>query len=180
MGNKTRKLTLSALFSALTVVSLYLSSIWPTGQLGFAAVASLFAAGAVIEAGIASGVSVFVVSSAIGFLILPNRNALLLYVIFFGYYPIVKSLIERMRGNLISWVLKLLVFNAALYAIWFFMRGLLTVIFGGSLGGELFGMRFSEDFVFIAGGNLAFLVFDFGLTKLIWFYIQRVSKHFSR
>ena len=168
MNKKTRTLTLGALFSALTVIILYVASIWPTGQLGLVAVASLFTAAAVIETGLISGVYVYIVCSVLGLLIIPDRVAVFLYILFLGYYPVVKSIIERNKRTVVQWVLKLLVFNSALFVIWFFvMRAALG--FAGGLSPGYVTLLF-------LGGNVAFVVFDFGFTKLIWFYITRISR----
>ena len=177
MSKSTRRLTLSALFSALAVVSLYVASVWPTGQLGLTAVASLFVAAAVIESGIASGISVFAVSSLIAFLILPNRIPLVLFVVFFGYYPVIKSLIEKRGHIILQFLCKLAVFNASLSVTWFFLRGLLFD-FGEAETEILFvsgGSGIEVFFIFLSG-SLVFILFDYGFTKLVWFYINRISK----
>ena len=166
MGKKTRTMTLAAVFSAMTVVSLYVASVWPTGQLGLVAFASLFAAAAVIEAGLANGVSVFIISSTLGMLILPNRSAPMLYVLFFGYYPVLKSLFERSRHRVVEWVLKLLVFNAALTMVWFLLR---EIIFD-------FGENVPNALFIYVGGSLVFVIFDYGFTKLVWLYLSRISR----
>jgi hypothetical protein len=145
---------------------LYVASVWPTGRIGLVAAASLFAAAAVIEAGLGPGAYVYIISSVIGMLILPNRSAPLLYVLFFGYYPVVKSLIERLGPKPLQWALKLLVFNAALTVAWFLLRELVF-----DLGDDM------PNVIFIyLGGSAVFALFDYGFTKLIWFYIERVSK----
>jgi len=167
MGEKTRKLTLSALFSAFAVVLLFIASVLPTGQLGIVAAASLFVAAAVVEAGIGAGAGVFIVSSALGMLLIPNRSAPLLFILFFGYYPALKSVIERVKGTALQWALKLLVFNLALTVIWFFM---LEILFApiDSMPAPL---------LVYLGGNAIFALYDYGFTKAVWFYIYRVSKH---
>ena len=165
MNRKTRSITLSALFSALAVVSLALASIWPTGQLGFAAVASLFVAAAVIEMGALYGIYVFVASAALGMLILPDKATPLLYMLFFGFYPIVKSLIERIRSKALQWVLKLLVFNASLSVIWFLV-GSLILDFGETSPAILIVYLF---------GNVIFAIYDYGFTSVVWLYINRIS-----
>ena len=167
MSKKTRSLTLPALFSALTVVSLYIASVWPTGIFGLVAFASMFAAAAVIETGLSGGIYVFIVSSVLGMLIVPNKTAPLLYIVFLGYYPVVKSLIERRGPVLLQWFLKLLVFNAALTIVWLTLR---SVVFA-----------FGEDMpvaalVFLVC-NVVFVIFDYGFSKVILFYMARVSKH---
>jgi len=174
MGNKTRKMTLSALFAALCVISLFVASVWPTGRFGLVAFASLFVAAAVIEGGIGSGISAFAVSSVIGMLILPNRVAPLLFIVFFGYYPVAKSLIEHIRGTIAQWVIKLALFNTVAVAMWFFMREILLEAMGSRpvFGVELEGFPIA----LLLGGSIIFVIYDFGFTKLIWFYINRISK----
>jgi hypothetical protein len=148
---------------------LYIASVWPTGRLGLVAAASLFTAAAVVEMGLVPGVYVYVISSAIGMLILPNRSAPLLYILFFGYYPVIKSLIERIGHTALQWVLKLLVFNATLTVIWFLLREL---VFD-------FGDNMPSVIILYIAGSAVFALFDYGFTKLVWFYIERVSKQIS-
>lgn len=178
MSSNTRKMTLSALFAALCVISLFVASVWPTGRFALVAFASLFVASAVIEGGISSGISVFVVSSIIGMLILPNRAAPLFFIMFFGYYPVAKSLIEHIKGILLQWAFKLALFNASMFASWFLLRELLVSFISDNL--NIFRdsgydySRFLLPLMFIA--NVVFIIFDFGFTKLIWLYINRISK----
>jgi len=170
MRKKTRMISLSALFTALTVTTIYFASIWPTGQIGLAAVASLFTAAAVIETGLFSGISVYTASSVLCLTLIPNRTVAIIYICFFGYYPVVKSLVERLKGTVLQWVIKLFVFNSALAAVWFFLRGLIF---------EFEGTQHSALYIFV-GGSIVFLVFDYGFTKVIMLYINRVAKHTKR
>ena len=193
MNKKTRRLTLSSIFSALTVVMLYIASVWPTGQLGLAALASLFIAAAVIESGLVYGFYVYLISSALGMLIIPNRAPGIIFIIFFGYYPILKYLIERIGHyripdlavpgdtefipknsarserkvfyTVIQLALKLVVFNIALTLALFFLKEL---IFEAEeiLPGKI---------VLYIGGNLVFILFDYGFSKVIDYYKNRVS-----
>ena len=170
MDKKTRIITYSALFSALAVVSLYFASVWPTGLLGLVAFASLFVAAAVIDMGIAPSIYVFAASSALGMLILPNKAAPILFISFFGYYPIIKCLIEKIPRVSIQWILKLLAFNAALTIIWFFIREL---AFG-------FVENPPNIIVLYIISSAVFALFDYGYTKVVWLYIDRVSKHIKK
>jgi hypothetical protein len=170
MSKKTRRITLTAVFTALTVVFLYLASILPTVRLGFTAAASLFAVAAVIEAGIVSAFFVFIGSSIIGALLLPDKTAVIIYVLFFGYYPVIKSLAEKSRSMLLNWALKLAVFEAAFTLTWFLFRSLIFNV----------KVLWMPVIVVYLIGTSAFLVFDIGLTRLIGFYIIRISKNTRR
>jgi hypothetical protein len=66
MRGRTRLITTSALLTSLTMVFLYLSSVFPTMQLTFIAAASLFVVVQVIENGIKGGLFVFIGSTFLG------------------------------------------------------------------------------------------------------------------
>jgi hypothetical protein len=165
VAERTRALTVSAALTALAVVFLYLASVLPTGQLGAAAVSSLFTAAAVIEAGAGWAAGVFAVSCVLGAVIVPNRLPVLLYALFLGHYPIVKCFAERVKLKAARWAVKLAVFNAALAVMWLAFKETL-------LGAA--DINLSAVPVFLAG-NAVFVLFDIGLTRLIGLYVRRIS-----
>lgn len=161
------RIAITAMLTALSLVFLYASVLLPTGQMGVVAVAGLLPAAAVVSCGLVSGVLCWVATGLLGLLMLPGKGNALLYVIFFGLYPLVKCLIERRKQLLTEYVLKLVFFNVVLTIFWF---GLRTVFLAAlPLPSQAIW------FVYLAG-NAAFLVYDFGFTKLIAFYVQRVDK----
>ncbi len=166
MNKNTRTITLAAVFTALTVVFLYIANIIPASRFGLVAVSSLFAVAAVIETGIISAIFVFVGSSILGALLVPDKTDILLYVFFFGYYPVIKSLAERIRPVILKWAVKLAVFEISFTVIWFLFNSL---IFGGKY------LEVNVILVYLAG-SISFVIFDIGLTKLIGFYMNRISK----
>ena len=170
MRKSVRRLTVTAMMTALSVIFLYLACIFPTGQLGFTAVASLFGVAAVVECGIAAGIFVYVGASVLGLLLLPEKTMAFLFLVFFGLYPVVKSLIERIGRLIPEWALKLLFFNAALSAVWFLLRGLAL---------PESALSYPTAVVY-ALGNVVFILYDIGLTRLIGVYIRRISNKIKR
>ena len=98
MKKKSRFIAVCAMFSALSVAVLYIASFFPTGRLGMVAAAALFGIAAVIEATVKGGCAVYVVTALLGFLVVPEKSAPLLYALFFGYYPIIKSVAENRKS----------------------------------------------------------------------------------
>jgi hypothetical protein len=166
VDKRTRVITVSAVLTALTVIFLHLAAILPSGQFGAIAVSSLFTAAAVIETGAMSAVCVFAAGCALGTITVANKSIILLYALFFGYYPIAKCFAERLKPQAAVWTAKLAIFNAALAVFWFLLREALAA--GGIA-------KWSAAIVF-AAGNIAFALFDIGLTKLIGLYIHRIAK----
>ena len=60
MKNKSYKITITAVMTAMTVALMYLSSIMPTGRLGFLGLSSLMGIAAVIESGLSGGIMVYI------------------------------------------------------------------------------------------------------------------------
>ena len=81
-------------------------------------------------------------------------------MIFFGYYPILKALIERLKNKIVQWVLKYAVFNAAIVSAYFIAIYLLSIP-ADSL--SLFGV--SLPWVFSIAGNVIFFIYDIAIAR---------------
>ncbi len=162
--NRTRKLTLTAVFAAFSTVFLYLASVLPTGQLGFLGVASLFGVAAVCEYGLAGGAFVFAVTALLGFFLVPDRMNVVLYVSFFGYYPILKALAEKCRVRAAEWAVKLAVFNAAVTVDLLLYRSLF-------LDGKPGPWLVLGVYALL---NLVFVAFDIGVSRVISVYMAKI------
>lgn len=167
MKAKTRIISVTSLLIALTVVLLYIASLIPSARIAAAAVAGLLTAAAVIECGILSGAACYACSSILAILLLPLKSVAVLYILFFGYYPVIKSLIERLNKRAVEWAFKILVFNAALTAAYLLWRfGLMPDI---NLGAWLL-------IVLYLAGNALFVLYDTAFSALAGQYVERIYK----
>ena len=167
MRTKTKKLTIAAMLAALQLVLLYFGTVMPSWKLALTALAGIINAAVLIECGVGSSVLSFVAVSALSALILPQKSLALLYIAFFGYYPLLKSAAEHIRNRVFEWAAKLAVFNVACAICMAALRfGFITDI---SLP--------EVALVFLwLGLNVVFIIYDIGLTRLISLYIQRIHK----
>ncbi len=170
MSARTYRVALGALMTALTLVFMYISNLIPTARVAFVAAASLFVTAAVIEGGLSTGIFVAVGGGALAALFLPDKTAALLFALFFGYYPVLKSIAERATSRVLQWAVKIAVFNLAFCAVWFLFGAL--VFDQAVLDAPLIGIW--------ALLNGVFVLYDIGYTKLISFYIERISKHLKK
>ena len=109
---KTRCTTLSGMISALSVVIMLLTNIMPSMMYVIPIVTGVivFAVNEVLGRNWALGV--FFTTGLISSILLADKEVALNYILFFGYYPIVKEKLEKLpRG--VAWALKLAVFNIA-------------------------------------------------------------------
>ena len=167
MRRRTICLTLSALLAALGVVLLALGSLFETLDISVAALASFFCIYAVIEMRGAYPWMIWVVTSGLAFLLLPQKSPALFYL-FLGHYPMVKALTERLP-RAVSWVVKL---------VWLHLSGALAFVAARFLlaPGAEWDPRvwyWAVLYVCAVGG---FILFDIVLTRLITLYLVRLQK----
>ena len=166
--NTTRRLTTCAMLVALGVVLLYLGSMIEVLDISMAVIVSCFCIFAVIEYGKSAPWLIYAVTSVLSLVLLPNKTPALLYLLFFGYYPILKEKLEK-RSLPISWLLKELVFHGALV--------LLLVLYHVTMTApEANPWLFYAAFVLLA--EIAFPLYDLALTRLISLYLFRLRKLF--
>ncbi|WP_297208890.1 hypothetical protein [uncultured Flavonifractor sp.] len=158
---------LVGILTALSLLFLYLSAVSPGAKLGLTAVAGLFPAGAVISSGLRAGFFCYGATGLLGLLLLPGKGNVILYLLFFGLWPMLKSLLEHLPGRVLEWACKLAVFYAILCLFWFGLRELLLPFLPPLL---------NRNWMVFAGGGVAFVIYDVGFSKLIGFYEARVDR----
>ena len=157
-----------AVLSALSLILIYLGSIAPTGNWGIVAAAGLLPAAAVISVSLKAGFLCWAAAAVLAFLLVPDKFCVLLFGVLFGLYPMVKSLVERMRKKPMEYALKLAFFNAAFTVVWLTMAAAVAASLPQVLGGSVW--------VLYAVANVVFLLYDYGFSKLIALYIARVQR----
>lgn len=164
---KTSKIALGGICLALTVIFLYAGSILPGVELTMFALASLFTAVMILEAGVGGGVLLYAAAVILGFVLLPNKLALIPYAFLFGYYGIVKFYMEKLSGAVLQLSVKI-VFFAAVLCIG--LLGFYELLLGA------ISLPDYPVVVLIIGGILLMLLYDFLFTQLINFYVRRVQR----
>ncbi len=158
-------LAVSAVLSALGVVVMLLGTVISVLDLTMVAIASIFVFFAIIEMGKPYQYLIYVTTSVLAILLLPDKFSAVLYLIFGGIYPILKQKIEKLP-TVFSWVIKAVYFN--------------LVLVGAVLGAKyLFGVDEEElTIALFAIGNVAFFMYDIAMTKLITYYLLGLRKKF--
>ena len=172
VNKKTKRLTVSAMMAALATAILYLGSFIEVLDISVAVLASLFSAVILIEYGKGAPWSVYGITSILSLLILPNKLPALMYAIFFGYYPIIKANVERIRSRLISWAIKLCIFIAATVLLLFSLK-----LFTAELEVP-YGNLYIIAFVALTAVTL--VLYDIALTRVISYYVFRLRHRFKK
>ena len=156
---KSAHVALGGILSAGSLAVLWVACVVPSGRLGLTAAAGLFPVAGVLAAGRVAGYLCWAAGGLLGLLLLPDKGVALLYLVFLGLYPVVKSRIESLGRLGPEWALKLLFFNGALTLFWFAMRALFLPNPPQWLG--------ENSLLLYGAGNVIFVIYDIGLSRLI-------------
>ena len=110
ISSKTKKLTLGAILSAMGVSLLLIGSLFEILDLSMAALASFFCIFAVIELGGIYPYLIYATTGALAIIFMPMSLAPWFYMLFFGFYPIIREKLEKLNKT-VTWAIKMLVLN---------------------------------------------------------------------
>lgn len=161
--------------SAALSLSCMLLSVFPLGRYTLPILAGMMLMPLVLEAGVKQGFAAYIAVAVLTVLIVPSLEAKVLFIALFGYYPVLKALLERSRRRVLEWILKIAVFNVTMVVSYWLMLsfwGLDAAEF------EMFGKVL--PILFLIPGNAVFIVYDVLLTRLIPLYWQRLHPALSK
>ncbi len=119
--------------------------------------------------------SVYIAVSVLSLFLVPEKESVLMYVLFFGYYPIIKSGIEKIRPAAFAFIVKLILFN-------------ITVAAAELAAYFIFGIPFFEDgsfsyvmlVLFAVLMNVVFVMYEFLLRNFMVLYEKKLEKRIKK
>ena len=175
MRGQTSRVALSGVIAALSVVVLFLTGIVPAATVALPAVAGCLLIAVVAETNVHWGLIVYAVVAVLALLLVPDREAVLLYIVFFGYYPSLFGVLSRVRNRVLSWMLKFLVFNTAIV-----IEGLSAVFLLHIPMDEMLPFGWISIPILWGLFNLVFIFYDLSMNGLIVTYIRRIHPAVSK
>ena len=159
---KSVKITFASITAAL-VSALMSASLIPNITFAVPAVAGLLMIPVFAQCGVIWALLSFFVSALTSFFI-SDKTSWLLFVCFFGFYPILKPLIEKIKKPVIEWTLKLLIFNSSA-VICYFVEILIIDL-------KLKLWLLAAAFIL---GNIVFVLYDIAVSRVVAFYYLRLD-----
>ena len=168
---QAKKVTLSAMLSALGTVLLLVGAFVDVLDLSMCAIASLCVVFIYIEVGSPYTWLVWLTTSLLTFIFSPGKTVWMLYLLIFGVYPLLKAYIERLPK--MFWLtVKLAYINAIIWVMIFILT-------------YLFKLPFVEsDKMWIKIGvyllmNVAFVAYDMFITVMVRVYLAKLRPRFK-
>ena len=173
---QSTKTALGGITAALSLAVMFLLSIFPSATIAAPAVASMLLLFVVLELGKKWTIGVYAASAILALLLIPSKEAAILYAVFFGYYPILKATLEKhIRVRALEWIVKILLFVTVMTASYYLMIRFLGIEFE-----EIGKYGKAAVPVLLAVGCVAFVGYDFCLTLFVGEYLRRWQKRFRK
>lgn len=167
---KTGKTAFSGIITALSVAALFMTAVIPFFTYILPVFAGILLMLVAREVGRTWAFGTYACVALLSFLVVADKEAVLMYTAFFGYYPIIRDLLEKLP-RVAAYAVKLLIFNAAVVSAYM----LFVKLFG--FNGEEFDEfgRYSEP-ILLAVANITFFIYDYLIDVLERLYEKKLRK----
>ncbi|MFI3326388.1 MAG: hypothetical protein R3Y35_09470 [Clostridia bacterium] len=165
------KIAFSGIISSLAVVVMLFAGLIPIASLALPAIAGCLFIPVVVEIGEKWGYACFLVTAVLSFFLTADKEAFVIFILFFGYYPILYSSFCKIKSKFLAYLLKLIIFNIAAvldYLVTTFILGIPQESI------EVLGQYTLLVVLILA--NVVFVVFDYALKGVVREYYRRFHK----
>lgn len=178
MRNKLAfRISLGGIISAVCLMLMFCTGMFPMLDYTIPAFAGFLMVVMIVETSSKWAVTTYFVVSALCLVITPNYEATMLFILFMGYYPILKFYLDRLESKVLAWSVKYAVFNLA--AVVFFLAFQYVFTSVDLLEGmDMFG-KFAVPVLWIMG-NVFFWLYDKVLGQLVDLYVKWFRKKILR
>ncbi|MBR6106975.1 MAG: hypothetical protein IKQ39_03110 [Oscillospiraceae bacterium] len=163
MQSKSSRVALGGIVAALCVTVMFLTGVLPALYIAAPMGAGMLMLILVEEVSVSWAWLTYVAVSLLSLIVTFDKEAALMFVLFFGYYPILRMYLEKVPLKLLRFAVKQALFN-----IFIVLDYWLTVY--------ILGLPTFEDtapamyVILIVSGNLLFILYDRLLSRMHWFY----------
>ena len=174
---KSTRVALGGVASALCMLLMFMTGLIPFGTFALPAMAGIVLIVVVVEMGRSTAALVYAAVSLLSLFMCPDKEAAMIFIGFFGFYPVVKEVLDRVKPKALQWLAKFAVFNAAiLVTYWIIINlfGLDDILEEMGTFGDL-----TLLFTWLMGCGV-FIMFDIALGRIHWAYKNVLRYRFFR
>ena len=169
--DESRRIALAGVFGALSLTFMLVGGILPLATFAAPAIAGILVMPVAIEFGRKTGWLLYAAIGLLSLLLVSDREMSLIFLFFFGFYPLLKTNIERLHTRTARILAKFAIFNLFIVG----MYALILLVFPiPSFNADLAEMGLGLAGVLLAAGNITFAVYDAAVARLVSLYCSRL------
>ena len=169
--DESRRIALAGVFGALSLTFMLVGGILPLATFAAPAIAGILIMPVTIEFGRKTGWLLYAAIGLLSLLLVSDREMSLIFLFFFGFYPLLKTNLERLHTHTGRLLAKFAVFNLCVIS----MYALILLVFPiPAINAEFAEMGWGFAGVLLAMGNVTFAVYDAAVARLVSLYCARL------
>ena len=172
---QSSKCAIGGIVAALSLVMMISVAVIPFLTYALPAAAGALIIFIVVEIDKRWAFGVYATVAILGMILVPEKEVAVMYLALFGYYPILKALMEEKLPIVPEWIVKLLLFLSTMAGSYFLMIKFMGVTIDET---EEFGVMAYP--LLLGMGAFAFIMYDIALTKFVTLYLMKWQRLFKR
>lgn len=165
-------IALGGIISALCVILMFFVAVIPAFLYVFPILCGLLISVVYFECGLKSSIVSYVSVALLSLIISPDKESALLFTSFFGYFPIAKIYIDRLKNRFLRILIKFLMFNVSIVLSYYVLIPIFGVVKTSDFGTdfEKYGIL-----ILLLIGNFVMAVYDVAVkvVTLKYMYVWR-------
>lgn len=177
MKDISYRVALGGIVSALCLVTMFLAGIIPALYLALPMASGILMMIIAEEVDTKWALLTYISVSILSFFITFDKEAALIFILFFGHYPILRLYIEKIKSRGVRRAVKLAVFNLCILAYFYitvYLFGLVQMLEEMNEIGRYGGV------IVLVLVNVIFVMYDYNLTSMHTLYQKRIMPKFKR
>ncbi len=163
------RISLGGIAAAICLLLMFFTAVFPILNVALPLFAGTLLAVVAIEINPGWGFVTYAAVACLSLFITPDKDAVIIFIMFFGYYPVLKFLLEKIISKVLQWIIKLAVFNAAIIASYYIMINVTGTI---DLVDEFDFLKEYIVPVLLLGGNGIFVFYDYTVSTMVTCYLK--------
>jgi len=163
------KIAFGGIISAFALILMLSTSLISFGTYAFPCLSGMLLVAIVIEFGTKWAYTAYVAVSLLSLFMAGDKEAVIYFIAFFGFYPILKSTLEKIKHSSLQYVVKYIIFNVCIISAFYAGKFILMI---PDEEFTLFGVYIPWIFLIIA--NIFFILYDRCVTVMVLNYVHRI------
>lgn len=169
MKKLSYKVSLGGILSALSVVFMFMTGLLPPLVYVLPAVCGTMLLIIAIEINAKWSYLTYAALSVLCVLLVPDKEAALLYVMLMGFYPTLKLTLDKIKPGVLSWIVKLVIYNVLIVL---YYNLVILIVSDSTLKDDMGDFGKYGVYIFWAVTNVVFVIYDIAVGRLMYLYID--------
>ena len=177
MRDISYRVALGGIVSALCLVTMFLAGVIPALYLLLPGIAGILLMIIAVEVNTPWAFLTYIAVSLLSIIITFDKEAALIFIMFFGHYPILRFYLQKIPLRVARLIVKFLIFNICIIAYFY----VTVYIFGlDEMLEEFDDFGRYGSYIMLGIANFIFLIYDLDLDLMYRGYLKRILPKFRK